>query len=114
MQGAQFDWRALFPAPAQPATTLPNYPFERQRFSLEKIPSPVVGMDACSIDAAVRHLKSSGKYPEDMLNAFPDLLRTAFASAETTAPNESPLYHVVWEPQAALPGHRSPPTRPRG
>ncbi|OXI15941.1 hybrid non-ribosomal peptide synthetase/type I polyketide synthase [Burkholderia sp. AU15512] len=103
VQGAQFDWRALFPAPAQPATTLPNYPFERQRFSLEKIPSPVVGMDAGSIDAAVRHLKSSGKYPEDLLNAFPDLLRTAFASAETTASNESPLYHVVWEPQAALP-----------
>ncbi|VWD46488.1 non-ribosomal peptide synthetase/type I polyketide synthase [Burkholderia contaminans] len=103
VQGAQFDWRALFPAPAQPATTLPNYPFERQRFSLEKTPSPVVGVDAGSIDAAVRQLKSSGKYPEDMLNAFPDLLRTAFASAETTASNESPLYHVVWEPQAALP-----------
>ncbi|AOJ40108.1 non-ribosomal peptide synthetase [Burkholderia lata] len=103
VQGAQFDWRALFPAPAQPATTLPNYPFERQRFSLEKIPSPVVGMDAGSIDAAVRHLKSSGKYPEDMLNALPDLLRTAFAPAGTAASNANPLYHVVWEQQAALP-----------
>ena len=103
VQGAQFDWRALFPAPAQPATTLPNYPFERQRFSLEKIPSPIVGMDAGSIDAALRHLKSSGKYPEDMLNAFPDLLRTAFAPAETVAPHAHPLYHVVWEQQAALP-----------
>ncbi|WP_423395908.1 amino acid adenylation domain-containing protein [Burkholderia sp. LMG 21824] len=103
VQGAQFDWRALFPGPAQPATTLPNYPFERQRFSLEKIRSPGVGLDAGSIDAAVRHLKSSGKYPEDMLNAFPDLLRTAFAPADTAASNPSPLYHVVWEQQAALP-----------
>ncbi|VWB14606.1 non-ribosomal peptide synthetase/type I polyketide synthase [Burkholderia lata] len=103
VQGGQFDWSALFPAPAQPATTLPNYPFERQRFSLEKIQSPVVGMDAGSIDAAVRHLKSSGKYPEDVLNAFPDLLRTAFAPAETAASTANPLYHVVWEPQAALP-----------
>src|SRR5262249_39815024 len=74
-----------------------------QRFSLEKIQSPVVGMDAGSIDAAMRHLKSSGKYPEDLLNAFPDLLRTAFAPAETVASNANPLYHVVWEPQAALP-----------
>ncbi|WP_175038004.1 type I polyketide synthase, partial [Burkholderia contaminans] len=103
VQGAQFDWHALFPAPAQPATTLPNYPFERQRFSLEKIPSPIVGMDAGNIDAALRHLKSSGKYPEDMLNAFPDLLRTAFAPAETVASNAHPLYHVVWEQQAAMP-----------
>ncbi|RDS98172.1 SDR family NAD(P)-dependent oxidoreductase, partial [Burkholderia contaminans] len=51
----------------------------------------------------LRHLKSSGKYPEDMLNAFPDLLRTAFAPAETVAPHAHPLYHVVWEQQAALP-----------
>ncbi|UOB60662.1 amino acid adenylation domain-containing protein [Burkholderia pyrrocinia] len=106
VQGWQFDWSALFPAPAQPATTLPNYPFERQRFSLEKIPSPIVGMDAGSIDAALRHLKSSGKYSEDVLNAFPDLLRTAFAPAETAAPTAPPLYHVVWEPQAALPAAR--------
>ncbi|EKS9888322.1 amino acid adenylation domain-containing protein, partial [Burkholderia pyrrocinia] len=84
----------------------PNYPFERQRFSLEKIPSPIVGMDAGSIDAALRHLKSSGKYSEDVLNAFPDLLRTAFAPAETAAPTAPPLYHVVWEPQAALPAAR--------
>ncbi len=106
VHGWQFDWSALFPAPAQPATTLPNYPFERQRFSLEKIPSPIVGMDAGSIDAALRHLKSSGKYSEDVLNAFPDLLRTAFAPAETAAPTAPPLYHVVWEPQAALPAAR--------
>ncbi|CAI8691173.1 amino acid adenylation domain-containing protein [Burkholderia sp. IT-111MI5] len=106
VQGWQFDWSALFPAPAQPATPLPNYPFERQRFSLEKIPSPIVGMDAGSIDAALRHLKSSGKYSEDVLNAFPDLLRTAFAPAETAAPTAPPLYHVVWEPQAALPAAR--------
>ncbi|QRR05189.1 amino acid adenylation domain-containing protein [Burkholderia sp. MS455] len=106
VQGWQFDWSALFPAPAQPATTLPNYPFERQRFSLEKIQSPIVGMDAGSIDEALRHLKSSGKYSEDVLNAFPDLLRTAFAPAETAAPTAHPLYHVVWEPQAALPAAR--------
>ncbi|WP_443797699.1 hypothetical protein, partial [Burkholderia vietnamiensis] len=54
VRGGQFDWQALFPVAAQPATMLPNYPFERQRFSLEKIQSPVVGMDAGSIDAAVR------------------------------------------------------------
>ncbi|MEN8512464.1 amino acid adenylation domain-containing protein [Burkholderia sp. RS02] len=106
VQGWQFDWSALFPAPAQPATTLPNYPFERQRFSLEKIQPPIVGMDAGSIDEALRHLKSSGKYSEDVLNAFPDLLRTAFAPAETAAPTAHPLYHVVWEPQAALPAAR--------
>ncbi|MDR6499786.1 amino acid adenylation domain-containing protein [Burkholderia ambifaria] len=106
VQGWQFDWSALFPAPAQPATTLPNYPFERQRFSLEQIQSPIVGMDAGSIDEALRHLKSSGKYSEDVLNAFPDLLRTAFAPAETAAPTAHPLYHVVWEPQAALPAAR--------
>ncbi|SFY22019.1 amino acid adenylation domain-containing protein [Burkholderia sp. NFPP32] len=106
VQGWQFDWSALFPAPAQPATTLPNYPFERQRFSLEKIQSPIVGMDAGSIDEALRHLKSSGKYSEDVLNAFPDLLRTAFTPAETAAPTAPPLYHVVWEPQAALPAAR--------
>ncbi|WP_432206966.1 aminotransferase class III-fold pyridoxal phosphate-dependent enzyme, partial [Burkholderia pyrrocinia] len=63
-------------------------------------------MDAGSIDAALRHLKSSGKYSEDVLNAFPDLLRTAFAPAETAAPTAPPLYHVVWEPQAALPAAR--------
>ncbi|ALX16880.1 non-ribosomal peptide synthetase [Burkholderia cepacia JBK9] len=106
VQGGQFDWHALFPAPAQPATTLPNYPFERQRFSLEKIPSPVVGMDAGSIDAALRHLKSSGKYPEDVLNLFPDLLRAAFTPAEPGAPAAPPLYRVVWEQQAALPPAR--------
>ncbi|MGC3025729.1 amino acid adenylation domain-containing protein [Burkholderia sp. DN3021] len=106
VQGWQFDWSALFPAPAQPATTLPNYPFERQRFSLEQIQSPIVGMDAGSIDEALRHLKSSGKYSEDVLNAFPDLLRTAFAPAATAAPTAHPLYHVVWEPQAALPAAR--------
>jgi acyl transferase domain-containing protein len=71
VRGGQFDWQALFPVAAQPATMLPNYPFERQRFSLEKIQSPAVGMDAGSIDAAVRHLKASGKYPDDVLNAFP-------------------------------------------
>ncbi|WP_126285906.1 non-ribosomal peptide synthetase/type I polyketide synthase [Burkholderia stagnalis] len=106
VQGWPFDWHALFPAPAQPATTLPNYPFERQRFSLEKIPSPVVGMDAGSIDEALRHLKSSGKYSEDVLNVFPELLRAAFAPAETAALTAPPLYHVVWEPQAALPPAR--------
>ncbi|WP_175728903.1 non-ribosomal peptide synthetase/type I polyketide synthase [Burkholderia ambifaria] len=103
VQGAQFDWNALFPVPAQPATTLPNYPFERQRFGLEKTPSPVVGMDAGSIEEALQHLKTSGKYSEDVLNALPDLLQTAFAPAGTAAPNAHPLYHVAWEPQAALP-----------
>ncbi|MXN82708.1 amino acid adenylation domain-containing protein [Burkholderia sp. 4812] len=103
VQGWPFDWHALFPAPAQPATTLPNYPFERQRFSLEKLPSPVVGMDAGSIEAALRHLKSSGKYSEDVLNVVPELLRAAFAPAETAAPTAPPLYHVVWEQHAALP-----------
>ncbi|PAK15956.1 hybrid non-ribosomal peptide synthetase/type I polyketide synthase [Burkholderia ubonensis] len=103
VQGWQFDWNALFPAPAQPATTLPNYPFERQRFSLEKNHSPVVGMDAGSIEEASRRLKTSGKYSDEVLNAFPELLQTAFAAAETAAPDANPLYHVVWEQQAALP-----------
>ncbi|PAK03398.1 hybrid non-ribosomal peptide synthetase/type I polyketide synthase [Burkholderia ubonensis] len=103
VQGWQFDWNALFPAPAQPATTLPNYPFERQRFSLEKNHSPVVGMDAGSIEEASRRLKTSGKYSDEVLNAFPELLQTAFAPAEITAPDANPLYHVVWEQQAALP-----------
>ncbi|KWA69864.1 non-ribosomal peptide synthetase [Burkholderia ubonensis] len=106
VQGWQFDWNALFPAPAQPATTLPNYPFERQRFSLEKNRSPVVGMDAGSIEEASRRLKTSGKYSEEVLNAFPELLQTAFAPAETAAPDANPLYHVVWEQQAALPAAR--------
>ncbi|WP_175747769.1 non-ribosomal peptide synthetase/type I polyketide synthase [Burkholderia ambifaria] len=106
VQGAQFDWNALFPVPAQPATTLPNYPFERQRFGLEKTPSPIVGMDAGSIEEALRQLKTSGKYSEDVLNALPDLLQTAFAPAGTAAPNAHPLYHVAWEPQAALPEAR--------
>ncbi|KAG8149329.1 non-ribosomal peptide synthetase/type I polyketide synthase [Burkholderia catarinensis] len=106
VQGAQFDWNALFPMPAQPAATLPNYPFERQRFGLEKTPSPVVGMDAGSIEEALRQLKASGKYSGDVLNAFPELLRTAFAPAEAAAPNAHPLYHVVWEQQAALPAAR--------
>ncbi|WP_175797739.1 non-ribosomal peptide synthetase/type I polyketide synthase [Burkholderia ambifaria] len=106
VQGAQFDWNALFPVQAQPATTLPNYPFERQRFGLEKTPSPIVGMDAGSIEEALQHLKTSGKYAEDVLNAFPDLLQTAFAPAGTVAPNAHPLYHVAWEPQAALPEAR--------
>ncbi|KVD41022.1 non-ribosomal peptide synthetase [Burkholderia ubonensis] len=106
VQGWQFDWNALFPAPAQPATTLPNYPFERQRFSLEKSRSPVVGMDAGSIEEASRRLRTSGKYSEEVLNAFPELLQTAFAPAETAAPDANPLYHVVWEQQAALPAAR--------
>ncbi|WP_176091036.1 non-ribosomal peptide synthetase/type I polyketide synthase [Burkholderia ambifaria] len=106
VQGAQFDWNALFPVQAQPATTLPNYPFERQRFGLEKTPSPIVGMDAGSIEEALRQLKTSGKYAEDVLNALPDLLQTAFAPAGTVAPNAPPLYHVAWEPQAALPEAR--------
>ncbi|WP_175725334.1 non-ribosomal peptide synthetase/type I polyketide synthase [Burkholderia ambifaria] len=106
VQGAQFDWNALFPVQAQPATTLPNYPFERQRFGLEKTPSPIVGMDAGSIEEALQHLKTSGKYAEDVLNAFPDLLQTAFAPAGTVASNAHPLYHVAWEPQAALPEAR--------
>ncbi|WP_256251602.1 type I polyketide synthase, partial [Burkholderia ubonensis] len=106
VQGWQFDWNALFPAPAQPATTLPNYPFERQRFSLEKKRSPVVGMDAGSIEEASRRLKTSGKYSDEVLNAFPELLQTAFAPAETAAPDANPLYHVVWEQQAALPAAR--------
>ncbi|PRG06999.1 non-ribosomal peptide synthetase [Burkholderia ambifaria] len=106
VQGAQFDWNALFPVPAQPATTLPNYPFERQRFGLEKTPSSIVGMDAGSIEEALRQLKTSGKYSEDVLNALPDLLQTAFAPAGTAAPNAHPLYHVAWEPQAALPEAR--------
>ncbi|KVA17134.1 hybrid non-ribosomal peptide synthetase/type I polyketide synthase [Burkholderia ubonensis] len=103
VQGWQFDWNALFPASAQPATTLPNYPFERQRFSLDKTQSPVVGMDAGSIEAASRRLRTSGKYSDEVLNAFPELLQTAFAPAETAAPDANPLYHVVWEQQAALP-----------
>ncbi|KUZ76235.1 hybrid non-ribosomal peptide synthetase/type I polyketide synthase [Burkholderia ubonensis] len=103
VQGWQFDWNALFPASAQPATTLPNYPFERQRFSLDKTRSPVVGMDADSIEAASRRLRTSGKYSDEVLNAFPELLQTAFAPAETAAPDANPLYHVVWEQQAALP-----------
>ncbi|KUZ67447.1 non-ribosomal peptide synthetase [Burkholderia ubonensis] len=103
VQGWQFDWNALFPASAQPATTLPNYPFERQRFSLEKTQSPVVGMDAGSIEAASRRLRTSGKYSDEVLNAFPELLQAAFAPAETAAPDANPLYHVVWEQQAALP-----------
>ncbi|AYZ64937.1 amino acid adenylation domain-containing protein [Burkholderia multivorans] len=103
VQGWQFDWNALFPASAQPATTLPNYPFERQRFSLDKTRSPVVGMDAGSIEAASRRLRTSGKYSDEVLNAFPELLQAAFAPAETAAPNANPLYHVVWEQQAALP-----------
>ncbi|KWE72114.1 non-ribosomal peptide synthetase [Burkholderia ubonensis] len=106
VQGWQFDWNALFPAPAQPATTLPNYPFERQRFSLEKNRSPVVGMDAGSIEEASRRLRTSGKYSDEVLNAFPELLQTAFAPAETAAPDANPLYHVVWEQQAALPAAR--------
>ncbi|KVD29633.1 hybrid non-ribosomal peptide synthetase/type I polyketide synthase [Burkholderia ubonensis] len=106
VQGWQFDWNALFPAPAQPATTLPNYPFERQRFSLEKSRSPVVGMDAGSIEEASRRLRTSGKYSDEVLNAFPELLQTAFAPAETAAPDANPLYHVVWEQQAALPAAR--------
>ncbi|AOI68336.1 hybrid non-ribosomal peptide synthetase/type I polyketide synthase [Burkholderia ubonensis] len=103
VQGWQFDWNALFPASAQPATTLPNYPFERQRFSLEKTQSPVVGMDAGSIEAASRRLRTSGKYSDEVLNAFPELLQAAFAPAESAAPDANPLYHVVWEQQAALP-----------
>ncbi|MFA8391016.1 amino acid adenylation domain-containing protein [Burkholderia ubonensis] len=103
VQGWQFDWNALFPASAQPATTLPNYPFERQRFSLDKTRSPVVGMDADSIEAASRRLRTSGKYSDEVLNAFPELLQAAFAPAETAAPDANPLYHVVWEQQAALP-----------
>ncbi|MDP9587245.1 UNVERIFIED_ORG: amino acid adenylation domain-containing protein [Burkholderia contaminans] len=103
VQGAQFDWNALFPVPAQPATALPNYPFERQRFGLEKTPAPIVGMDAGSIEEALRQLKTSGKYSEDVLNALPDLLQTAFAPAAIAAPNAHPLYHVAWEPQPALP-----------
>ncbi|MFA8357188.1 amino acid adenylation domain-containing protein [Burkholderia ubonensis] len=103
VQGWQFDWNALFPASAQPATTLPNYPFERQRFSLDKTQSPVVGMDAGSIEAASRRLRTSGKYSDEVLNAFPELLQTAFAPAESAAPDTNPLYHVVWEQQAALP-----------
>ncbi|KVR51168.1 hybrid non-ribosomal peptide synthetase/type I polyketide synthase [Burkholderia ubonensis] len=106
VQGWQFDWNALFPGPAQPATTLPNYPFERQRFSLEKNRSPVVGMDAGSIEEASRRLRTSGKYSDEVLNAFPELLQTAFAPAETAAPDANPLYHVVWEQQAALPAAR--------
>ncbi|KVO65847.1 non-ribosomal peptide synthetase [Burkholderia ubonensis] len=106
VQGWQFDWNALFPAPAQPATTLPNYPFERQRFSLEKNRSPVVGMDAGNIEEASRRLRTSGKYSDEVLNAFPELLQTAFAPAETAAPDANPLYHVVWEQQAALPAAR--------
>ncbi|KVC59383.1 non-ribosomal peptide synthetase [Burkholderia ubonensis] len=106
VQGWQFDWNALFPASAQPATTLPNYPFERQRFSLDKTQSPVVGMDAGSIEAASRRLRTSGKYSDEVLNAFPELLQTAFAPAETAAPDANPLYHVVWEQQAALPAAR--------
>lgn len=114
VQGAQFDWRALFPAPAQPATTLPNYPFERQRFSLEKIPSPIVGMDAGSIDAALRHLKSSGKYPEDMLNAFPDLLRTAFAPPKPSRRTHTRSITWCGSSRPRCRRHRPPPTRPRG
>jgi|GEM_PF-132459 len=34
-KGLDFDWPAFFSAPAQPSVTLPNYPFERQRFRLE-------------------------------------------------------------------------------
>ncbi|WP_233624133.1 type I polyketide synthase, partial [Burkholderia vietnamiensis] len=109
VRGGQFDWQALFPVAAQPATMLPNYPFERQRFSLEKIQSPVVGMDAGSIDAAVRHLKASGKYPDDVLNAFPELVRTAFAPAadEAAAPAAPSLYHVAWEQHVAAPTARA-------
>ncbi|MFA8325762.1 amino acid adenylation domain-containing protein [Burkholderia ubonensis] len=103
VQGWQFDWNALFPASAQPATTLPNYPFERQRFSLDKTRSPVVGMDAGSIEEASRRLRTSGKYSDEVLNAFPELLQAAFAPVETAAPDANPLYHVVWEQQAALP-----------
>ncbi|WP_175999805.1 non-ribosomal peptide synthetase/type I polyketide synthase [Burkholderia vietnamiensis] len=109
VRGGQFDWQALFPVAAQPATMLPNYPFERQRFSLEKIQSPAVGMDAGSIDAAVRHLKASGKYPDDVLNAFPELVRTAFAPAAdgAVAPAAPSLYHVAWEQHVAAPTARA-------
>ncbi|MFM0286809.1 amino acid adenylation domain-containing protein [Paraburkholderia megapolitana] len=104
VQGWHFDWSALFPTSAQPVTTLPNYPFERQRFSLGETQSPTVGMDAASIQEALRQLKKSGKYSDELLATFPELLQTAFAPAETAASSDAnPLYHVVWEQQAALP-----------
>ncbi len=40
VKGVNFDWPAFFTTPAQPSVTLPNYPFERQRFRIRNSPQP--------------------------------------------------------------------------